>query len=174
MAMSARDGGSRVALGRTEALPFPGASLDLVTAFNSFHWFVPAAALAEVDRVLRPDGLFAVVWNDWDLGDDFTREFVALMRSAAGDYPEENREAEVAPLYDCRRFAAIEHRGFAYRHRLDREGLQARLQSMSYVPVAGEAASRMLAELEGLHAAFADEAGFVEHRYVSAVYAARR
>jgi len=164
----------RFVLGKTESLPFRTASLDLVTSFNSFHWFVPERAMPEIDRVLRPDGRFVVVWNDWDLGDPFTAEFVALMRSAAQDYPPEDRDAEVAPLLESRRFGSIEMRNFPNVHRMDRDGLRIRLQSMSFVPIEGPEAARLLAGLERLHAAFADAAGLVEHRYVTSAYVAKR
>ncbi|MFP4695318.1 methyltransferase domain-containing protein, partial [Thiohalospira sp.] len=41
-----------------EALPFPAASFDLVFSNLTLQWCDPAAAFAEVRRVLRPGGLF--------------------------------------------------------------------------------------------------------------------
>lgn len=174
MALASRVDSPRYILGRTEQLPFRDGALDLVTAFNSFHWFVPDRAMPEIDRVLRPGGLLAVVWPDWELTDDFTREFVTLMRRSAGDYPVEDREAEAAPLYSSDLFTKVERRNFPYVHRLDRPGLIARLQSMSFVPTSGEAGAAALADLEALYARFADASGVVEHHYSTSVYIARR
>lgn len=42
--------------GSAEHVPLPDASVDLVTAGQAFHWFEPAAFLAEAKRVLRPGG----------------------------------------------------------------------------------------------------------------------
>ncbi len=43
------------------ALPFADDSLDLVTSSISYHWYVePRRALAQVHRVLRPGGRFAL------------------------------------------------------------------------------------------------------------------
>jgi SAM-dependent methyltransferase len=39
------------------------ASVDLVTAAHSFHWFVKRAALAEMARITRPGGGVALFWN---------------------------------------------------------------------------------------------------------------
>jgi SAM-dependent methyltransferase len=45
------------------ALPFPDASFHLVVStFSMHHWADPVAGLAEIDRVLRPDGR-ALVWD---------------------------------------------------------------------------------------------------------------
>jgi SAM-dependent methyltransferase len=43
----------------------PDACADIVTAAQSFHWMEPASTLAEIARILRPGGLFAVYDYDW-------------------------------------------------------------------------------------------------------------
>jgi len=174
MALASGIDSPRYLLARTERLPFRDGALDLVTAFNSFHWFVPGVALPEIDRVLRPGGVLAVAWPDWNLDDRFTSEFVTLMRRSAGDYPVEDRDAEAAPLYATDRFSRIERRNFPYVHRLDPPGLIARLQSMSFVPTGGAAGEAALSDLGELHARFADASGVVEHHYSISVYIARR
>jgi hypothetical protein len=95
------------------------------------------------------------------------------MRSAAGDYPPEDREAEVAPLYATSLFTNIERRSFPNEHRLDRDLLRMRLQSMSYIPLAGpawDALDRELALLFDRHA----RDGFVTHRYTTEVFVSER
>ena len=57
---------SRRSPGSAEAIPLPDESVDAVTVAQAFHWFRPSAALAEMHRVLRPGGGFALLWNDWD------------------------------------------------------------------------------------------------------------
>ncbi len=55
---------ARLVLGRAEALPFAADRFDVVVTTNSFHYFAhPAAALAEIRRVLAPGG--RVVITDW-------------------------------------------------------------------------------------------------------------
>ncbi|AQZ67593.1 methyltransferase [[Actinomadura] parvosata subsp. kistnae] len=51
---------ARFALGAAERLPFAAASFDLVAAAGSLDYTDLPAALAEVARVLTPDGLFLV------------------------------------------------------------------------------------------------------------------
>jgi len=49
------------ALGQAEALPLAAASVDVVWMSATFHHFADqAAAVAEIDRVLRPDGVVLV------------------------------------------------------------------------------------------------------------------
>jgi ubiquinone/menaquinone biosynthesis C-methylase UbiE len=49
-----------------EALPLPDDSVDAVVVAQAFHWFDPQQALAEIDRVLKPGGGVALVWNRRD------------------------------------------------------------------------------------------------------------
>ena len=49
--------------GTAEAMPLPDDSADAVTVGQAFHWFDGPEALAEIERVLRPGGALALVWN---------------------------------------------------------------------------------------------------------------
>lgn len=55
--------------GTAEHLPLEDASVDAVTVAQAFHWFDASQALAEMDRVLRPGGRVALVWNVRDPAD---------------------------------------------------------------------------------------------------------
>jgi SAM-dependent methyltransferase len=46
-----------------EALPFKGASADMVTYAQSWHWTDSARSVAEAVRVLRPGGALVLFWN---------------------------------------------------------------------------------------------------------------
>lgn len=52
--------------GSAEEIPLPNGSMSAVVAGQAYHWFNPDKAHKEVARVLRPDGVFAAIWNDWD------------------------------------------------------------------------------------------------------------
>jgi len=60
---------------RADALGLSDASVDVVASFQAFHWFANAASVAEFNRVLRPGGRIALVWNERDDNDPFTRAF---------------------------------------------------------------------------------------------------
>lgn len=50
--------------GRAEEIPLETASLDAVFVAQAFHWFANEAAVAEIARVLRPDGTLALLWQE--------------------------------------------------------------------------------------------------------------
>jgi SAM-dependent methyltransferase len=49
--------------GTAEVIPLAAASVDAVFVVGAWHWFDTAAALADITRVLRPQGTVAVAWN---------------------------------------------------------------------------------------------------------------
>ena len=54
--------------GTAEAIPLPDDFADAVTVAQAFHWFDAEAALREIERVLQPSGLLALVSNRRDPG----------------------------------------------------------------------------------------------------------
>lgn len=48
---------------RAEASTLPAASVDFVTAGQSFHWFDRPAARTEFRRILKPGGWVVLAWN---------------------------------------------------------------------------------------------------------------
>jgi len=76
--------------GSAEAIPLPGASIDAAFAGQAFHWFDRARALPELQRVIRPNGGLAILWNWWDERDPLQRELGELIGYAGrGPYVEE-------------------------------------------------------------------------------------
>jgi SAM-dependent methyltransferase len=54
---------ARALPGSAEEVPLADASVDAVFAAESFHWFDGGRALAEIARVLRPQGALVLMWN---------------------------------------------------------------------------------------------------------------
>jgi SAM-dependent methyltransferase len=71
--------GVEVLDGTAETLPLPDGTVDVVTVAQAFHWFDPPVALAEIRRVLRPEGHLFLLWNTRDRDVDWVRRFGDLL-----------------------------------------------------------------------------------------------
>jgi SAM-dependent methyltransferase len=135
--------------GTAEATTLADASVDVVAAFQAWHWVDHPAGVAEARRILKPGGRMAAIYNERDESDPFTAAYGAIVCKYALDATEDRRFAAV------RDFASIAparpHR-FEYRnvHKLDRPGVHKRAQSSSYLPQTGEVADAMHLEIDEL------------------------
>ena len=59
-----------------ESTELPKKSIDIVFAVQSFHWFDKQKLKKEVCKILKDNGYFAIVWNDWvDEKNEFSKEY---------------------------------------------------------------------------------------------------
>lgn len=65
-----------------EHTTLPPASVNFVTAAQAFHWFNPQAFRAECQRILKPGGAVALIWNRRDE----TSEVVQKLQEANQQY----------------------------------------------------------------------------------------
>src|SRR6516165_8279591 len=86
--LAANIGEERARAGFAEAIPLPDASVAAVTVADAFHWFDHAAALAEIQRVLRPGGGLAIVTTvpDWN-GASWAHDVGELMADLRPEHP---------------------------------------------------------------------------------------
>ncbi len=149
-------------------------SVDLVTTFQAFHWFNPEPTLKEFNRILKPSGRLAIVWNHRNRKDEFTKEYSQILKNAAKDPPVEKekrkRVMDIAQSYS--NFKNWRYQVIAYQQILDLEGLIGRTQSASYIPTEGEAGQQIITELETLFQRWVDTQGFVHLIYRTDVYLA--
>jgi SAM-dependent methyltransferase len=124
--------------GSAERIPLDDGSVDGVFAAQAFHWFDQRVALPEIARVLRPGGVFAIVWNqgDDDLPDprpaEFVREVKVLHDAAMRRWEDEPEWEDV--LRDGGLFEDIHDRLFVtHDHVLDRPGILDNLRSVSWI-----------------------------------------
>jgi SAM-dependent methyltransferase len=121
--------------GRAEQIPLPDGAVDGVFAGQAFHWFTNDTAIAEIARVLRPGGVFCVVWN----GPDESRESPLPQPYAA--YLAELRAersvlSDTPPFADVIRsgpFGEVQTSAVPHDHVLDREGLLDNARSVSWI-----------------------------------------
>jgi SAM-dependent methyltransferase len=104
-----------------EQTDLDAASVDLVTAAQSFHWFDKQRALAEMARILKPAGGLALFWNARDTSrSPFLAEYEALLKRSlpekdSGRYewegPDETRKAIEAhgAVFDPPQLTQLQH-----------------------------------------------------------------
>jgi SAM-dependent methyltransferase len=140
--------------GTAERTSLGDSSIDVVTAFQSWHWVDHLAAIAEARRIARPDGRLAVVYNERDERDPFTAAFGAIARRYATDATEQRRAnalGRVLVIDPSRTTRDVFHN----RQTLDRAGTHARAESSSYLPQRGAEAAAMHADIDALLDRFA-------------------
>ncbi len=81
-----------VVAGNGEVTSLEDSSRDLVTSAQSFHWFATHTALKEIARILRPEGRFAMWWNERDVvGVPYMDEFECMIKRYNPSYRREYR-----------------------------------------------------------------------------------
>lgn len=119
--------------GTAEALPLPDGDVDVATVGHAFHWFEADRALAELQRVLRPGGHLAVLFNRRDLETPVQAAIDELLAPHRGDTPSWATHGWSDQLGASARFDDLELAAFPFVQRLDREGLAGRVTSISFV-----------------------------------------
>lgn len=98
-----------------QKLPFRPAVAEAVTCAQAFHWFAGAAAVAEIHRVLKPDGRLGLVWNVRDESVSWVAAVSELMRPYESGVPRFHtgqwREAFSGGL-----FGELQETRFAHQH----------------------------------------------------------
>ena len=121
--------------GAAESIPLAHASVDAVIVGQAFHWFDHARALPEIARVLRPNGVLGLLWNDADTVVPWVRRIFQVMQ---GDGFGSDRFDPVPILEQSNLFTMIEQARFRHWQDLDRTGLRQLAQSHSRVAVLKE------------------------------------
>ncbi|XUX00656.1 MAG: class I SAM-dependent methyltransferase [Dehalogenimonas sp.] len=75
-----------VIYGSAETTALPDASMDFITAAQSFHWFKLEEARREFSRILKPGGKVALVWNVRDINTPFGKEYEKVVKQFCLDY----------------------------------------------------------------------------------------
>jgi ubiquinone/menaquinone biosynthesis C-methylase UbiE len=119
-----------------EATRLPAHTFDFVTAAQAFHWFDPEQARAEFLRILKPEGVAVLVWNDRRVDSTpFLRDYEAMLHQYALDYEQSTHKQPSARAALSSFFQTeVATATVANVQRFDLRGLLGRLQSASYVP----------------------------------------
>lgn len=120
--------GVRVLEGTGEAMPLPGASADVVTVAQAFHWFDQAAAVVEIARVLRPGGTLGLVWNVRDEREEWVAQLSDAMVGRTGI-------EHAAVIDDGGLFGPVEEATFDHVQEVGRVALRELVLSRSHCAV---------------------------------------
>ena len=82
--------------GSAERLPLKSNSIDLACFGSSFNVVDAARSLDEVSRVLKDDGLLAILWNHRDLNDPLQAAVEAVIRAHLPDFLHGSRRDDPA------------------------------------------------------------------------------
>jgi SAM-dependent methyltransferase len=126
--------------GRAEHTTLAGESVDLITAGQAFHWFDVEKTRREWERILRPGGTAALIWNERSAESPFMREVQAVTDTfaAARDPDGAIREAGRGRIAGFFAPAPFRVDYFPHWQLFDFEGLVGRIVSSSYLPMEGE------------------------------------
>ncbi len=151
-------GPGRVHAGTAEAIPLPDDDVDAVLCGDSYHWFDPDRAPAELHRVLRPGGGVGLIWRwpDPDAGPDWAQRLGDLLDAVRPEHPGFTPDRGADGLVRHGGFAALRRSRIAFEHHSSAADLCAYVASISFVALLTAdrraALLREVAELvEGVH-----------------------
>jgi SAM-dependent methyltransferase len=160
--------------GTAEETGLPGQTADLITCAQSFHWFDRTKCRIEFSRILRPNGLIALIWNDRAQNDMFMKEYDEVLTKFVPEYPSYSHRRVWPP--DIEAFFSVngfELFKFPNHQSLTRTEFLGRLISSSYVPLSGEPGhEELVAACNELFDKFVEN-GLVRFVYETQVYLGR-
>ena len=156
--------------GSAEATTLDDASVDFVTAGQSFHWFEPDAARREFVRILKFAGWMVIAWNDRRMEEaPFTHAYENILERFGIDYKNvKDSYPEADRIRDF--FNAFSQRDLPNHQILDWDSLRGRLRSSSFSPTEGHPNyAPMMEELRKLFDAHKQD-GHVRMDYFTRIY----
>jgi ubiquinone/menaquinone biosynthesis C-methylase UbiE len=152
-----------------ESTGLPEHSIDLVTAAQAAHWFDREKALREFQRILKPSGYLALLWNDRRLeASPFDRDYEQMLLQYGTDYADVKRlDADATRFFGSFK---RELRVLSNFQDFDYEALEGRLLSSSYAPQRGHPShGPMLSELHRIFQAH-QSGGRIRMEYDTKLY----
>ncbi|MEJ5368700.1 MAG: class I SAM-dependent methyltransferase [Bryobacteraceae bacterium] len=155
--------------GTGEDTGLPAASVDLALCAQAFHWMDQPRAWAEFQRITRPGGFIALLWNNRiRCGSPFLDELEQLLHRFALE------DIAWAERMEKRRWPGMHEAVFPNTHRLDLDSFLARISSLSWMPRSGSPGhAEMTAALRDLFHRY-QQRGFVEMPHECVLYWTRR
>lgn len=157
-----------------ESTTLDSASVDLIVAGQSFHWFDRARTRNEFERILKPGGWVALIWNERLTDTPFLAAYEEMLHRYSREYEKvDHRQitGDVLAEFFCpgtfHTFVLPNHQDFDYA------SLLGRLLSSSYAPLADEPGhDEMLATNEKIFREYAQN-GRVRFEYETKLHCGR-
>jgi SAM-dependent methyltransferase len=119
--------------GVAEDIPLDDASVDAATVGQAFHWFDGDRALAEIHRVTRKGSPLAVVYNRRLLDDPLQAALDTILEPLRGETPAHRSREWHDAFARTRLWTPADEAELAHVQLLDREGVVARVASISFI-----------------------------------------
>ncbi|MGH9172502.1 MAG: class I SAM-dependent methyltransferase [Acidimicrobiales bacterium] len=119
--------------GTAEATGLPAGMARLLTVGQAFHWFANELALAEMARVIEPEGYLALVWNRRDLAQPIQAAITAVIAPYRQDTPSHETREWTVVMEQTRLFSAPAEETEGFEQLLTVEGLADRVGSISFI-----------------------------------------
>ena len=158
--------------GSAETTRLPAHAMDFVVAGQAFHWFDRDKARQEFLRLLKPDGVVVLIWNDRRIeSTPFMRDYEALLQQYGIDYAEiDHKKIQNRDVFTSFFGGEFFEASFDNLQRFDFDGLMGRLHSASYMPAKEHPDySPMARRAREIFAAHADN-GRVTFEYDTRIY----
>jgi len=145
-------------------------SVDVITAAQAGHWFDLEKSKREFQRILRPGGVLALIWNRRMHSSPFQIAYETVLNTLP-EYAEVNHnkldDVQLAKLFT----GDMERKTFANCQEFDRASFRGRVFSSSYTPSPEDSMYSVFSrKIDGLFSAYATNAR-VSFAYSSEVYA---
>jgi len=119
-----------------EKTTLPDRSVDAITAAQAFHWFDIEAAKKEFYRILKTNGIIALIWNERKVKNDpFHQQYETALLKYCPEYKTINHanftRGKIESIFSR---MMLDEYHFANEQILDLPSLIGRLESSSYCP----------------------------------------
>lgn len=166
-----------------EKLRLADRSMELITAFQAFHWFDFKMSLSEFRRVLKPEGYLALVWNYWDTNHTFTARCAHAMEDTAIKKPDRlyhingysshlSKKLRLKMLWDFRYlpyFKKVQKYTYQYSEQVSMQELIGAARSQTYLDHNGMVWDDLVEQLKVIFASSSDR----KLRYTTTLFMAQ-
>ncbi|MDD3119669.1 MAG: class I SAM-dependent methyltransferase [Victivallales bacterium] len=121
--------------GTAEDSTLPDHAVNRMVCAQAFHWFDPVRFRREAERIIRPGGQLALIWNSRISADGIGAEYERICRETTAEYRQVNHHRLTENDFH-RFFGSRSWQRYTWNHQqqLSRAALRGRYFSCSYAP----------------------------------------